>query len=770
MKKKGLLLCSACMIVSLIVLVCAACGGKEKQEEGVELFFETSSLTLQEEESFPLVLQGVPEGAEVVWSSDDDAVATVSDVGLVTAVKQGSTMIRAAIGEDVAICSLTVTAYRLEPVLSIIPVNCSLTLYEMDEYNVRFALKYGDDIVEPESIFYGSSDETVAKINADGSVAAVKQGKAVITVRAVYQGRTAENSIAVTVLEPEMVLIADFAEREVLKGEPLVLNMTVMRGKEKIETVPDMAYAIKDEAIGAVKNGVFMGTQKGSTVITVSCTAEGEELSLEIPIRVREEYTVEFLSEGQQVYTATALDGETVDLPNSPVPPLGRIFSRWVCEGKEFTADEEIQDDKQVLATWLAATSVSFDNAEHVTVHEYSSFGEFNTDIPYCNEGFPEGNAVLQPQDLSTGMPPKADWYVILPAFDFSRYNGVYFTLSYNKSGGKIAVMGQEVVSSATDNREYLFGIVKNDEGWSLTLDGGIVAPLSETIATGEERLRFDFTVSTNDIYAQLTFSAMFYNMVDYMAVVYEVLEIVPEPDALNESNCIQYLNDLKEYLAAVEYFTAYESGTFVQPEKITRLRELLSSSVALNEYAAPENGLAGEWVDSPETNGLIWGDDFTQMAWVNGDVYALPVDGSKIIGNGAGTSLSSADYIENGVRFDTDKANTEYRVFLPKIDFTLYSKVSVAVATNNAPYISITPSVDDRIAFAGAGECVLVFEYDPSTAVLNVTLTCGTVTRTAEIVDTDVIHGAKRAAFTVWSAQQYTQTHVGQVIAQNIY
>lgn len=577
MKRKLFIPLLVCLFAALFAAAFTACAEEEQPPEEPGISFATPTLTLEEEQTYQLVLQGA-EAAAAEWRSDDLTVASVSSGGLVTANAAGSTVIRATVGEDTAMCQLTVTPYRPQAVLSLSLNKTQLSLYETDTFALVCTARLGSEEVTPDSVTYASSAESVATVSG-GTVTAEGVGTAEITVTAVYGGQTAESTVSVTVSEARTVLVADFVDREVLAGEPLPLAMTVMKGKEIVEDYGGVTFTLSDDTVGAVEDGVFTGTQKGSTVITAKCTVEGEELSLQIPMRVREQYTVTFMSEGQQVAQATVLDGETAALPADPTPPADRTFSRWVWNGQAFTAETEVQQNVTAEATWIAATSYSFANATRVNVHEWSSIGEFATDIPYYNDSWPDGNAVLQPQDLSTSCPPKEDWYVILPGFNFSLYNGVYFTLMYNKSGGKISVMGEQVITNTEDKLYFLFGVVQQNGQWVLTMDGSTVMTLSDEIATGEEGIRIDLTVSTEDKYAQIEISPLFYNLVDYMEAAEAALAAIPEAASLTAENCTQYEDELEAYLAAAELFTDYEKTAHPVPEKITRLQELLAAA-----------------------------------------------------------------------------------------------------------------------------------------------------------------------------------------------
>ncbi len=577
MKRKLFIPLLVCLFAALFAAAFTACAEEEQPPEEPGISFATPTLTLEEEQTYQLVLQGA-EAAAAEWRSDDLTVASVSGSGLVTANAAGSTVIRATVGEDTAMCQLTVTPYRPQAVLSLSLNKTQLSLYETDTFALVCTARLGSEEVTPDSVTYASSAESVATVSG-GTVTAEGVGTAEITVTAVYGGQTAESTVSVTVSEARTVLVADFVDREVLAGEPLSLAMTVMKGKEIVEDFGGVTFTLSDDTVGAIEDGVFTGTQKGNTVITAKCTVEGEELSLEIPMRVREQYTVTFTSEGQQVAQATVLDGETAALPADPTPPADRTFSRWVWNGQAFTAETEVQQNVTAEATWIAATSYSFANATRVNVHEWSSIGEFATDIPYYNDSWPDGNAVLQPQDLSTSCPPKEDWYVILPGFNFSLYNGVYFTLMYNKSGGKISVIGEQVITNTEDKLYFLFGVVQQNGQWVLTMDGSTVMTLSDEIATGEEGIRIDLTVSTEDKYAQIEISPLFYNLVDYMEAAEAALAAIPEAASLTAENCTQYEDELEAYLAAAELFTEYEQTANPVPEKITRLQELLAAA-----------------------------------------------------------------------------------------------------------------------------------------------------------------------------------------------
>lgn len=84
------------------------CSDDEKTTS-VELTLNTLELSLKEGEQFQLIATTTPSDAAVSWSTTDAATATVSEQGLVTALKAGAATITAQSGNAKAQCEVQVT-------------------------------------------------------------------------------------------------------------------------------------------------------------------------------------------------------------------------------------------------------------------------------------------------------------------------------------------------------------------------------------------------------------------------------------------------------------------------------------------------------------------------------------------------------------------------------------------------------------------------------------------------------------------------------------
>ena len=133
--------------------------------------------------------------AVVSWTSSDEAVATVSGQGLVTAVSNGSVTITARSGTASASIPITVMqsagSIVIEP-----PAATLMTLGETVQLTATVLDQNGQPVAQTE-VAWSSSDETVATVTAQGLISAVKNGTAQITARV----GSAATTINVTVMD-----------------------------------------------------------------------------------------------------------------------------------------------------------------------------------------------------------------------------------------------------------------------------------------------------------------------------------------------------------------------------------------------------------------------------------------------------------------------------------------------------------------------------------------------------------------------------------------
>ena len=174
---------------------------KERVTSVTGISLNKTSLPLTEGDEFTLVATVTPENAtnkDITWTSDNEAVATVSAEGVVKAIKAGTANITAT-SEDSGVnakCEITVKEKAIS-VTGIALNRTSLSLSEGEEFTLEATVT--PDNATNKEVTWTSDNEAVATVSAEGVVRAIKAGSANITVTTVDQGKTA--SCAVTVAE-----------------------------------------------------------------------------------------------------------------------------------------------------------------------------------------------------------------------------------------------------------------------------------------------------------------------------------------------------------------------------------------------------------------------------------------------------------------------------------------------------------------------------------------------------------------------------------------
>jgi uncharacterized protein YjdB len=159
------------------------------------------SADVTEGETLQLTATVLPEEAtdkSVAWSSSDEAVATVDQNGLVTAVGAGTATVTATTmdGSNLS-ASCTVTIEPTVVLATSIAMNQTSADVTEGETLQLTATVLPEDATD-KSVAWSSSDETVATVDQDGLVAAVVAGTATITATTV-DGSELSASCVVTV-------------------------------------------------------------------------------------------------------------------------------------------------------------------------------------------------------------------------------------------------------------------------------------------------------------------------------------------------------------------------------------------------------------------------------------------------------------------------------------------------------------------------------------------------------------------------------------------
>ena len=187
----------------------------------------TDALTLTAGETATLETAVAPDDATHVaisYTSSDDAVATVSDVGEVTAVAAGDATITAAVDGTAlsAACKVTVL-----PAIESVELNyTTLSLRPNGTSQLAYTVAPEEALVD--DAVYISSDDAVATVDTDGNVTAVADGTATITFD--VNGVTAKCEVTTAHLPATVVLLLTVDKLNLLPPLHLpALNMVLSR-------------------------------------------------------------------------------------------------------------------------------------------------------------------------------------------------------------------------------------------------------------------------------------------------------------------------------------------------------------------------------------------------------------------------------------------------------------------------------------------------------------------------------------------------------------
>lgn len=199
-----------------------------------------------------------------VYTSSDEAVATVDASGLVTAVDGGTATISMTLGKAVtAQCTVTVTV-PVQSVAADSSLALSLNGTESGSVNARVIPSNATAAL----LTYESSDEAVATVDSTGKVTAVANGQAVITVSC--DGKTAQTKVTVTTKATGVAL--NSAAGWIYVGGGHTLKPSTLPTEAPASTY---TYASANTSVATVNdNGVITGKSVGSAKITVK-SADG---------------------------------------------------------------------------------------------------------------------------------------------------------------------------------------------------------------------------------------------------------------------------------------------------------------------------------------------------------------------------------------------------------------------------------------------------------------------------------------------------------------
>ena len=222
-----------------------------------------TELALNKGQSETLTATVKPDDATdktVTWSSSNENVAFVDAQGKVTALSGGNATITAKAGDKQATCAVTVTI----PVESITLDKTTATLEEGESVTLMATITPED--ATNKSITWTSSDNSIATVDQNGKVAAIKEGTATITAKAGEKQASCEITVNKKVIQVTSITLNN-EKITVFVGNQATLSATVLPYDATDKTV---TWTSSNTSVATVDDGVVKGIGIGTTTITAT--------------------------------------------------------------------------------------------------------------------------------------------------------------------------------------------------------------------------------------------------------------------------------------------------------------------------------------------------------------------------------------------------------------------------------------------------------------------------------------------------------------------
>lgn len=246
----------------------------------------------------------------VTWTSSNDAVATVSTSGMVTAVSDGTVTIYAKVGDKTASYNLTIKEIKLTG----ISLDTTETILHKDS-DQQLTVSYSpENTTDSKQVTWSSSDPSTVSVDGNGKITAKKIGGVVITAKV----GNFEAKCTVTVDAPLTSIVPEKDTLDLIKGQTGKIiyklnpedttddkNVTFTSSDESVATVSE------DGTVTAVKTGTTNVTLTGANNVTATVVINVTEISVDQIVLDKQSTVIE---KGQKdILTATVGPENTTD-------------------------------------------------------------------------------------------------------------------------------------------------------------------------------------------------------------------------------------------------------------------------------------------------------------------------------------------------------------------------------------------------------------------------------------------------------------------------
>jgi uncharacterized protein YjdB len=216
----------------------------------------------------------------IIWSSSNQAVASVSNNGLVTAVAPGTATITAASEGKTSTSTVTVAQGAVAKVIvSPSPVTMVAGQSAQLALSVRDA---ADNVITGKSAIWASSNTAVATVASDGTVKAIAAGSSTIT--ATVDGVSGSSALTVSSIPVGSISLSP-TTATVSTGSSTTLTTTVKDANGAVVTDRVVTWTSSNPLIAIVsQSGVVTGVAPGTATITATSETKSANATVTVTL------------------------------------------------------------------------------------------------------------------------------------------------------------------------------------------------------------------------------------------------------------------------------------------------------------------------------------------------------------------------------------------------------------------------------------------------------------------------------------------------------
>ncbi len=205
-------------------------------------------------------------GRTLAWTSGNNAIATVSGSGLVTAVATGNTSITATSEGKTGSATVTVTAIPVATV-TVTLANPAITAGATTQATATLR-DANNNVLTGRTVAWTSGNNAIATVSSSGLVTGVAAGSTSIT--ATSEGKTGTASVTVTVVPVASVTVS-IASSAITAGATTQATATLRDANNNVLTGRTVTWVSGNTGVATVSgSGLVTGVAAGTTGITAT--------------------------------------------------------------------------------------------------------------------------------------------------------------------------------------------------------------------------------------------------------------------------------------------------------------------------------------------------------------------------------------------------------------------------------------------------------------------------------------------------------------------